>query len=186
MVYKWVYCIHVHIQQVSFMLSALPTTFSFTSSLSQYHILPAIYSITIGLGNIIGECIICTLILSISRCLYQCVFYPLASLRSSPHLLYSDLSFPSHLSYHLPLSPQWQYHLPDHQYSLADSQVGHSLTVWPYASSPLLCLLIGSLLGMADGCLCPMRVIVCTLVAPEKKLQTYAVAKLYQVSVCWT
>ena len=40
---------------------------------------------------------------------------------------------------------------------------------------------MGLLLGMADGCLCPMRVIVCTLVSPQKKLQTYSVAKLYQV-----
>ncbi|GMT03504.1 hypothetical protein PENTCL1PPCAC_25678, partial [Pristionchus entomophagus] len=147
--------------QGSFWMSVFPTTLTFSSHLSQYIRLPALYSISCGVGaTIMGLSISC-----LSRRFDNFGQKPTMAIGCVTHFTALVLVFLS-----TPAEANRLHGATDHEL--------------PVAPNVPVALIIAFLLGCADSCFNTVRTVICALVLPAQRTETFSISKFYQSLTC--
>ncbi|CAI4222781.1 unnamed protein product [Auanema sp. JU1783] len=141
---------------IAFWLLVYPTTFSFSNTLADNPMIVAFYSVMIGIGNIIIGFFIHTM--SKSNPSFGLMPTMMVQLCSACALYVLTILY---------TPPESSMHPTNESGLLFDPRA-------------YICLMVGLLHGMVDCSSCTMRSIICTIALPERRLQFYSAAKLFQ------
>ncbi|EFO97949.1 hypothetical protein CRE_15002 [Caenorhabditis remanei] len=147
---------------VSFWLAIFPTAMNFTKSNASLIYIPAIYSLGAGLGEVLMG----LLISALSKRIKGFGLKPTMVIGALSVCIYCGLV---HIStpFEAPMRPTSQ-----------DS-------IWIQQGYPLI-FIISFFCGISDCCINGVRSVICALVLPQRRAQSYAVTRMYHAAACMT
>uniref|UniRef100_A0A8R1DXD4 Uncharacterized protein n=1 Tax=Caenorhabditis japonica TaxID=281687 RepID=A0A8R1DXD4_CAEJA len=145
---------------VSFWLAVFPTAMNFTKHNSNLVYIPAIWS----LGSGLGEVLMGILISALSKRIKGFGLKPTMTIGAISVLVYCGLVHVS-TPFEAPLRPTSE----------------EPLLI--YHSYPLI-FVIAFAAGVSDCCINGVRAVICALVLPERRVQSYSVARMYHAGAC--
>ncbi|CAO4382526.1 unnamed protein product [Caenorhabditis nigoni] len=147
---------------VSFWLAIFPTAMNFTKSNSNLIYIPAIYSLGAGLGEVLMG----ILISALSKRIKGFGLKPTMVIGAISVIIYCGLVHVS-TPFEAPMRPTSQK------------------SIWIGQSYPLI-FIIAIFCGISDCCINGVRSVICALVLPQRRAQSFAVTRMYHAAACMT